>query len=44
MKYGTDTYFKPFAVLNDLEEDVLDLSGSPILLGNGFLYTIDKLN
>ena len=43
-EFENDTGFRPIKALNGIDEEVIYVSGKYVLLGNGFLYTIDELS
>lgn len=43
-EFENDTGFRPIKALNGIDEEVIYMSGKYVLLGNGFMYTIDELS
>ena len=43
-EFENDAGFSPIKALNGIDEEVIYISGKYVLLGNGFMYTIDELS
>ena len=42
--FENDAGFSPIKALNGIDEEVVYISGKYVLLGNGFMYTVDELS